>query len=164
MHPEPNAVCIQLCLVTVQQWTFVREVETDNWVNVVWNISPTRRKQQRMRHTAVSQLNSLLSRDSFTLFIYWKPFIFTLRLFSKLKARNFAFLPRFKDAWICHLASSFVSSHKNQRIQKKNRLAVWIRYYFSEGEKSLELGCIFCNMLHRLQMKRRAISPLKEAF
>jgi len=28
-----------------------------------------------MRHTAVSQLNSLLSRDNFTLFISWKPLL-----------------------------------------------------------------------------------------
>ena len=131
--------------VTLQQWTFVKEVETDNWVKAVWNISPTRRKQQRMRHTAVSQLNSLLSRNNFTLFISWKPLLHVY--FQSLKQGTLFFLPRFKDflwhAWICHLASSFVSSNKNQRIQKKDRLAVWISCYFSEGEKSLELGSIF---------------------
>ena len=84
------------------------------------------------------------------------------RLFSNLKSRNFAFasLQRFPVTWICHLASSFVSSNRNRKIQK-NRLA---SCYLSEGEKSLELGSIFCNMLHGLQMKRRAFSPFEETF
>lgn len=89
MHPKHSTV--------VPSWSLViEEFATDNWVKVLWNMSPTRRKQQRMRHTAFGQLKSFFHATT-SPFSIVESLCFTFCL--KPQASSFKqFLFRFKNS------------------------------------------------------------------